>query len=155
LADAGRGERLVLPLGEDLVRRRAELLRHHLNRRFGRERRSFVQELLELGLEALLVAGRREAVDVARHLAGLERQTPHFAERLQHRLGGLLHLDAHLGVRRGGFLFGALAAEEALRTFDRERDRARSEASELREAAETTGRRFVFRLFPGHSTSKS
>ena len=53
---------------------------------------SFFSDLLEL----LLVAGRREAVDVRRHLPELERQALHLAERLQHRLGGLLRALHHL-----------------------------------------------------------
>jgi ribosomal protein L17 len=74
----------------------------------GRERRRLVEQLLQLGLEALLVAGGREAVDVAGHLAELERQALHLAERLEQRLGGLLRvLRALLLLVRGERLVGA------------------------------------------------
>ena len=141
LPDARRRERIALPLREDLSGWRAEVLADDLDRRLRRQRRRLLLQARQDALELLLVAGRREAIDVRRHLPELERQALHLAERLQHRLGGLLRALQDAPARLELFLFGAARAHGAAHGLGRDRQGARRERSEPREAAEARGGR--------------
>src|SRR5687768_13017527 len=131
LPDRRGRERLALELGEDLLRRRAELRVDHLLRCLGRERRRLCLELLQDLLELVLVTRRGEAIDVARHLTELERKALHLAERLEHRLGGLLRLDEDLRPLLLLLVLGPRMTRHPLANAgDRERDGLRAEHTE-------------------------
>src|SRR5262249_36061168 len=102
------------------------------------------EQLLELGLEAFFVARRGEAVDVARHLAELEREAFHLAERLEHRVGRLFHLCGHATARFRFRLGRSLASPRAFRSLDCERNRPRCKGREACEATEARGRGLIF-----------
>ena len=114
-----------------------------------RERRRLRLEPLQDLLELLLVAGRREAIDVRGHLPELERQPLHLAERLEHRLGGSLRALQQLGARDGLLVLVALDAPGALDGLGRHRKSARRERSEARDAPEARRRRLVRALLRG------
>ena len=136
LADARGRERIGLPLGEDLARGAPELFGHHLAPRpRGESGGAFAWSFFRISWNLLLVAGRREPVDVRRHLPELERQALHLAERLEHRLGGLLRaLDDLATFFFGRRLASLLADDRALHRLGRHRQRARRERRQAERA---------------------
>ena len=143
LADAGGGERLGLPLEEDFVRLAAELFADDAAGGARRERRRLLLEALEDALELLLVSGRREAVDVRSHLPELEGQALHLAERLEHRVGGLLGVRDEPAARLDFFLLAAPSERGAPHGLGGHRQRARRERTEARQAAQARRRRSI------------
>ena len=99
LADRCRGDRLGIPLDEDLLRRRAELLRDHLGGEVAAHRRGVRLQLGEREANRL----GKAVVEVARHLPDLHQGALHVAEALGDVFGGAqlsAPRRARLGARR-------------------------------------------------------
>ena len=112
--DAG-GDRHRVPLGEQLVGRRAQLGLDHPGRQLGRHRR---RVLLQLGERVAHGLGQA-LVEVAGHLAELHQRALHVPERLGHLLGrAQLVRGVELGVARSG---DASARRSAVRPRTRRR----------------------------------